>query len=249
MQEEIDKQAKVQRQVELERAPNAPHQPNAPPPKIPPLPVITPQMISAILAVTFAMTAAVMVLLPAVFLVFYQRAAVRATCRRRDPQVRWTDRCPLPVLAVSVALALSAMWMLFSAVGQPVVPLFGGLIAGPAGAGLMLLLALVSVWLAWASYRLKMHAWWGTLLWWAVWIVSSVVTFSRPGVMEKMYEKMNIPAVELEAIRKAGLFDSMANERWLYLLMGVGVVCYLLYVRRYFVRGGGPEETTSAANV
>ena len=33
---------------------------------------------------------------------------MRATCLRRDPKARWTDRCPMPVLALSILTAWSA---------------------------------------------------------------------------------------------------------------------------------------------
>ena len=138
--------------------------------------MIWPAMITAMLVAMFAVKAVFMLLLPAAFLVFYQRASVRATCQRRDPRACWTDRCPMPVLAVSLTLALSGAWMLCAVVSQPVLPLFGQLLAGPAVPALMLLMALIAIWLAWASYRLKMVAWWGTLLLCAAGTVSSLLT-------------------------------------------------------------------------
>ena len=252
MQQEIDKQVKIQRQAEIQRQ-AAIKRPlkggppvNAPQVTIAP-PVITPAMITAMLVIGFAVTAVFMLLLPAAFLVFYQRASVRATCQRRDPRARWTDRCPMPVLAVSLTLAFTGLWMLCAAVSQPVLPLFGRLLAGPAVPALMLLMALIAIWLAWASYRLKMVAWWGTLLLCAAGTVSSVLTLMRPDVLEKMEDKMNIPAAQLAVLRKAGFFETLAKMQWLCALTGIGVLCYLLYVRRYFVRGGRLEQTTSGA--
>src|SRR5688572_8421786 len=40
------------------------------------------------------------ILLPLVFFLFYRRDDVRATCERIDAKPRWTDRVPLPVLAL-----------------------------------------------------------------------------------------------------------------------------------------------------
>ena len=52
-----------------------------------------------------------------------------------------------------------------------------GLIAGPAGAASCCVVALAAIWLAWASYRLKMAAWWGILVYWIALTVSSMLTF------------------------------------------------------------------------
>jgi hypothetical protein len=228
IQKTVDQQQKeMQRQAELHHAP--------PPPRLPRV-NIPAGMTKVLLGLMFAFMGGVILLLPAAFLLFYQRASVRATCQRRDGQVRWTDRCPLPVLAVSVLMAFSALCMLWMAVGWPVCPVFGELITGPAGAGLMLVVALAATWLAWASYRLKMAAWWGILVYWIALTVSSMLTFSHPETIEKMYRAMNMPADQLEAFRKAGLYDSMVNMRWPCVVTGVGVLCYLLYLRRYFVR-------------
>ena len=82
-------------------------------------------MTKVILRQSLSFMGGVMLVLPAGFLLFYQRASVCATCQRRDGQVRWTDRCPLPVLAVSVLMAFSALCMLSMAVGWPVFPVFG----------------------------------------------------------------------------------------------------------------------------
>lgn len=107
------------------------------------------------------------VLLPSAFLIFYQRASVWATCQQRDPQIRWTDRCPMPVLALSLFLAFSVVSMLMTiSVYGCVMPLFGHFVSGVVGATVMVLIALVLAYLAWGTYRLQMAAWWGTLLLW-----------------------------------------------------------------------------------
>ena len=72
---------------------------------------LPPQGLVMIQAVTGGMLTCVYILLPLVYLLFYQRASVRATCEWRDPQVRWTDRCPMPVLAVSILLAFGLISM------------------------------------------------------------------------------------------------------------------------------------------
>ncbi|MCD4728062.1 MAG: hypothetical protein K8R46_10395, partial [Pirellulales bacterium] len=128
--------------------------------------------------------AGIYVLLPIAFLLFYQRMAVRATCHWRDLRGSWTDRCPMPVLAMSILLATSVLWMswwvvycclmaFFPRVQLPdwyallttfhLVMSFGGTIPIALGTLLFLLIMVLSVYLAWGIYRRRMDAWWGTL--------------------------------------------------------------------------------------
>jgi hypothetical protein len=183
-----------------------------------------------------AVVAGIYVLLPAIFLIFCQRESVRATCQRRDPKTRWTDRCPMPVLALSILLAFSVVSMPSAMVYGPVVPLFGIFASGPAGWAVILLVTLVMAYLAWGAYRLQMAAWWGMLLLCIVGAVNMAVTFSQRDVME-MYEAMRIPAAQLEMMRKSGMIEMMSRWMpWMGLVGGAVWLGYLLYVRRYFVR-------------
>ena len=92
---------------------------------------------------------------------------------------RWTDRCPMPVLALSILLALWVLWMPAMMLFTLAMPLFGVFLSGPAGAAVILFVTPAMAWLAWGSYRLKMAAWWGLLLLFIVGTVVAVVTFSR----------------------------------------------------------------------
>jgi hypothetical protein len=178
------------------------------------------------------------ILLPAVFVVFCHRESVRATCQRRDPKVRWTDRCPMPVLALSIIHAFSAVSVLSILAYGGVMPLFGILFSGPAAVVVILLIAVLLAYLAWGTYRLQMAAWWGSLLLWLAGVVSAIVTFARSDLMA-MYEKMGMPPDQLELIRRTGIIESINRwGPWLGLVGGAMWVGYLLYVRRYFVGGG-----------
>jgi hypothetical protein len=189
-----------------------------------------------------SVVAFIYILLPAVFLLLCQHESVRATCRRKDPKIRWTDRCPMPVLALSILLAWSIVSMSTLVAYRCAVPLFGVIISGAAGAVAILLIALV---LAWGTYRLQRTAWWGTLLLGIVGTVNTVVTFSRIDLM-KFYETMGMPADQLEMIRKMGIAEFMSHGGlWLAIAGGAAWVGYLLYLRRYFVRSGKAMNATS----
>ena len=197
-----------------------------------------PQAIVVIQIITIAIMACIYILLPGVFLIFYHGKSVLATCQRRDPQIRWTDRCPMPVLALSILLAYSTvMWMPTAAIYGWVIPMFGIILSGVAGAAVILLLTLVNACLAWGAYRLQMAAWWGMLLLYIVGILSTVVTLSQMDLME-LYEKMRIPESQLAMMRKSGMIEMMSSPLVfsMVLVCWIGLLGYLLYVRRYFVR-------------
>jgi len=86
---------------------------------------------------------------------------VRATCEARDPVVRWTDACPLPVLGIEPP---SRLWSGSHGVDAPnlsrVMPFFGILISGLPGGTLTLALIAVWAYCAWAIYHLKADGWW-----------------------------------------------------------------------------------------
>jgi hypothetical protein len=105
-----------------------------------------------------AFLAFIYVLLPGVFLVLCHRESVRATCQRRDPKTRWTDRCPMPVLALSIMMALSVLSISSLVAYGCVMPLFGVFISGAVGAVVILLISLVLAYLVWGTYRLQMAA-------------------------------------------------------------------------------------------
>jgi hypothetical protein len=197
---------------------------------------LPPQALMAMQIVMGAFMAGIYILLPAMFLLSYQWTSVRATCQRRDPHICWTDRCPMPVLALSILLALSVVSMLGAVVYGPIMPLFGVFTSGPVGAAVILLVTLAMAYFAWGSYRLQMAAWWGMLLFCIVGTLNMVVTFSRTDMMG-MYEKMRMPAAQLEMMRKSGVIETMSRWMpWMGLIGGVVWLGYLLYVRRYFLQ-------------
>ena len=194
---------------------------------------LPPLAVTMILVITGAILSCIYVFLPAAFILFYQSKHVRATCELRDPQIRWTDKCPLPVLALSILLGFTAYSMIWALFYGGVFPVFGILISGAPGALVLLVLTFLLCYLAWGTYKLKIAVWWGTLALIALWTLSAIITLSRVGLME-MYKKMGFPEEQLELIRQTGILEKMPIN-W---SIGIGTAVYLgymLYVRRYFI--------------
>jgi hypothetical protein len=204
-----------------------------------------PGFMSSFMVMMFVVFGCLYILIPGGFLLLCHHESVRVTCLRRDPKIPWTDRCPMPVLALSLFMALSMLSMLSLAGYRFTLPLFGVFVSGWTGAAVAGLIDVVLAWLAWGTYRLKMAAWWATLLLGIAGTVNGVI-FIRHGDLMTMYEKMGMPADQLEMIRKLGMVEMLSQwGPWIAGASAIAWMGYLLYLRRYFVRGR--DGTTAAA--
>lgn len=164
-----------------------------------------------------ALTAVLLVLfvaLPLAIVLFYKRADVRETCERRDPKTRWTDRVPVPVLAVVIVMAFAAGWLLVN-LSTPVVPLFGTILTGAPAALALLALAVLCAFLAVGLYRLKESAWW------------ALVLLQVGGCVVAGASMANTPG----PIYRDPVVWTIVVATW------VGYFAFLIYLRRYFAGG------------
>lgn len=202
------------------------------PPGTPPLPALARIVI---LVFTLGVGVVCYVLIPGALVLFYRSPHVKATCAARDPVPRWTDACPLPVLAVSLMLGLGAAMMpLMILFYHSVVPCFGQYLSGVPAAALLLVTAVVYALGARATYRLQLAGWWIACLGYGLWMLSAAVTFARVGILP-MYERMEFPKAQLDMFRQM----SFLHSPWLGLMM---IACwlpffgFLIYTKKYFKR-------------
>jgi hypothetical protein len=170
------------------------------------------------------------VIIPGLLVLFYSGRNVKATCEYRDPKIRWTDKCPLPVLAISLMAAIGAISMLSMGIYNWTLPFFGVLLSGTAGAILVFVVIFLYAYAAWGLYKLDIKAWWVLLLMLIVWPVSMIITFSRVSIQD-YYDKMGFSAQQLESMKQF----NMSNMIWFCSLWAVVIIVYLLYIRKYFV--------------
>ncbi len=180
-----------------------------------------------------ALWAVIYVVIPGVLVLFYSGKDVKATCEYRDPQERWTDKCPLPVLVVSFVSAAWAVSILSMGIYKWTIPFFGSFVSGMTGAIVILVLTLLLAYTAWGAYKLDIKAWWCALLVHIGWSFSAIITFSTVG-MDKFYERMDFPREQLDMMKQYGtLWESSMS-----LILGfwaIIILAYLIYVRRYFI--------------
>ena len=171
------------------------------------------------------------VIIPGALVMFYKSSHVKATCEYRDTNIRWTDKCPLPVLGVSMVCAFWSVSILFMGAYKWTIPFFGVVLSGISGAIVVLVLALLLGYAAWGAYKLDMKAWWCALVVIVGWFLSTIITFSRVDMLT-FYEQMGFGEQQLEIMKQ---YSNMWGYMSLFLGIWVIVVlAYLLYVRKYF---------------
>jgi hypothetical protein len=175
------------------------------------------------------------VLLPSVWIFFYSGKNVKATCEARDPVIRWTDACPLPVLAMCLWLYFSvSMMLVIPLAGHGVFPFFGIFLSGAPGAIFCLVHAAVWGFAAWLLYHLDQRGWWIILIAMCVYMASSILTFWQHDISD-MYRLMNYSEAQIEQVQKFGLFKGN-QMNWFTLFCALPFLGYLLYIKKYLIR-------------
>ncbi|HEY8133972.1 MAG TPA: hypothetical protein VII12_19000 [Thermoanaerobaculia bacterium] len=196
------------------------------------LQMVPPASAPIVIGCIVAIVAVFYLLLPLSFVLFYQRADVRATCAARDPKPRWTDRVPVPVLALCILLGFAAL-VLIANVGHPVVPILGTILTGPPAALTLIALAGLLGWLAVQLYRLKESAWWTVVLLQVIGGILGALTFARINI-NRLYEAMGMMTPQLRGLHLEQIFDNPIL--WIFVAATwIGYLAFLIWLRRYFV--------------
>jgi len=191
--------------------------------------------------VMMAFLTVIYLIIPGTFVLFYGSRHIKATCEYRDPKIRWTDKCPLPVLAVSLVCTVWAVSMLWMGAFNWAIPLFGVVLSGLSGMIIVLVSALLFAYIAWGTYKLDIKAWWCAIIAVVVWFLSTIITFSR-GDLLTYYEKMDFPPQQLEIMKKYNSMMTGPVMSGMMALWVIFIILYLMYVRKYFVAASGRKR-------
>lgn len=185
--------------------------------------------------IMIATTFVIYIVIPGIAVLFYRSPHVKHTCDVRDPVERWTDHCPLPVLALVILKVFGAvMLLLILPIYGGAFPLAGYVISGGAARILWLIVVGFMVYAARGFYRLDRQAWFVYLVGATVLWTSSLVTFLRIGLVE-YYRQSGLPEHQLELMARSPLIQGH-TFLWLSAL-GMGLFLgYMIYVRRFFTR-------------
>jgi hypothetical protein len=168
------------------------------------------------------------VVLPLIFVLFYSGKNVKATVNAASNMGATELRKPVSVIVVAAWFALAAVsciGLVFIPMGFP---LFGTVLTGMAARAYVLVMVVVSAWLAWNLYRERALAWWVAVGWiWFSW-ASALVTQSRLGIIE-MYHRMGYNDVQLGPMMPFLTYGMVFG--W---VLGVAFLVFLLAIRKQF---------------
>lgn len=197
----------------------------------------TNQMPQAFFLVMKAVTAFFLLILyiviPGMFVLVYRGENIKRTCEFWDRQVRWTDQCPLPVLALVLFFGMGAFSFLSMLFYKGLFPLFGTLVQGLPGIAIVLALAVLFGYISRGMYRLDSKAWWVALI--AILLIgtSTIVTFLQISLWD-LYTAMGYSEQQIELMKQYGIQDNPIMK--LMGLWAIPIVGYLLFARKYFVK-------------
>jgi len=173
-----------------------------------------------------------LILFPALAIWFYNRVKVRSIFEKHDPNTYWTESYPLPLLALLLIFAIMILIMHIAIFFQAIFPLFGQIILGRQSVYLISFCILILGILTIGIIRLKIWAWWGSLVYLLTLSISSLITFSRNSFYEIIL-MMDLPSYEMDFLNKLVILND-------FHLVGVVAVpllvaiCLLIYSKQYF---------------
>jgi uncharacterized membrane protein len=200
-------------------------------PNAPPLPT---GVFAVILTFVIVFLSFFLVVLPLAFLLFYRRKDVEETCKRRDPAERWTDRCPLPVLAVSLVLGSSAVYFLLMAVTTPFIAFFGRYLTGLPGAAVLVVMAGIDCFVAIMLYRVRLAGWWLAVCVLVLRMISVILTFRRADLLQA-YSKLGWSDAQLQQMKANPMFHSnTAVLLWWSVVFMILFLGYMIWIKHFF---------------
>lgn len=200
--------------------------------------ILQPGVLSVVKIATLVGAFIAYFVIPGSLVLFYRSPNVKRTCEALDPVERWTDRCPLPVLALCLlqATKVLALFLAFSRIGS-VAPVAGMLVHGLPARLLWIGYGLFSIYAVRGFYRLRIRVWWIYLSVLIVVWLSAIATFARVGMFEYM-RAIGLPEISLRRMDQNPILQGHGIV-WYSLANMVIYVGYLVYVRRYFPPGQG----------
>lgn len=203
-------------------------------------------VVKIIQVVTTIFMGFVYIVWPGILIAFYGSKHTKATCEDLDSKTRWTDKCPLPVLSLSLLLAFLALSMLSLAAYNFTFPLFGVIISGIGGAALCLLTVVFAVYLAIRAYKQDIMAWWLTLASYIFFFASALYTFQFTNLID-YYRVMGFNEQQLQMMEGMSVMQGPAMSIMMLFYMVIWIA-YMICIKRFFVPNQNNNQFIDPAN-
>ncbi len=170
-------------------------------------------------------------LVPGLLIWLYRSRDVKLTFETRDPNSYWIEAVPLPVLVLGSLFLLYAIALHILIFFNGILPVFGVWLFDLQGVLLIDILIMCLVCLIWGTLRLRTWAWWGSLVYFGLMTLSSILTLSRSSLLD-ILSAMHLPKMEIEILQRMPLHGlHFAPLIGIPLLATLGII---VYSRRYF---------------
>jgi hypothetical protein len=171
---------------------------------------------------------------PGLFIRFYQGRNVRRTFEARDAKPSWLEGVPIPILVLSSLYVFFIIMLHILILFNGIFPVFGVFVFGLQGILLLDISIACLVCLLWGTLRLKLWAWWVSIIWLGLFMLSTVVTFINTDYTSLLSE-MAFPPSELEFL------GGIPAQGYHFAIL-VGMPLFVTWVillssRRYFKAG------------
>jgi hypothetical protein len=178
----------------------------------------------------------VLILLPLLALWFYKSEKVGSLFQEHDSNLYWTERYPFPLLALLLLFVVMIIVMHIAIFFQALFPMFGQIMLGRRPVYILSLCILILGFLIYGTLRLKIWAWWSSLVYVSLLTISSVMSFSRHSFYDIIL-MMNLPANEMQFLDKMILL----HDYHLVALFApplLVTLALIVYSKRYFQKSG-----------
>jgi hypothetical protein len=180
---------------------------------------------------------------PVVGIAFYGAPSVQATCERLNPERSWTDRCPLPLLAMSFISIIGSFSIVFAGTTNYTVFVFGHVLSGFPGALVVALISAACGYVGWGAFTRKMHAWWSAYALIVLISASMMLTFSEMDIAT-MYDLMGYSAEQSLHLQQVYPLNP-ATLTFMSCAWGIMASIYLVWVRDRFRPENDRDEVKS----
>ena len=173
-----------------------------------------------------------LIIIPGIFILVYKSSNVIRTVQKYDTKERWTDRCPLPLLALCLFLLYGSILPLFMILAGFVIPFFGTFITGLPAAVLLCINSVICIYLAIQVYKVNIQAWYYSVCLYVFWMVSVFITRIFHDYIE-IYKLMDIPSAQLRTIENMGFLKT--NKIFILSIMSTLLfLLFLFYTKKFF---------------
>ncbi|RLC75076.1 MAG: hypothetical protein DRI81_12735 [Chloroflexi bacterium] len=155
--------------------------------------------VAAVVIVAIALVLSYLAL-PGLLIRFYRCRNVRLTFEVHDPKTYWIEELPLPALVLSSLYIFYIFALHIPILFNGIVPFFGTFLYDLQGIALLDLLIACLVCLVWGSLRLKAWAWWGSLIYFGMATVSSILTLAQSSYAD-ILSLMKFAPTEMDALQ------------------------------------------------